>query len=177
MRERSYASEPGSRIALKLDAEKETVDGQDKNDMNADDDDDDDTIECDVGVRTSTFSEPLDFGRRSQTLLDAQTPPATPPVVSVQQKKNPKLLLLAHSKKQKTKNQTSNKCFFTNIVFKSPVKCAANNNYNNKLAHTPLYILYILYIYCIIQYLNVYMLDYIEQYIYLGFILLLSCRC
>lgn len=107
MRERSYASEPGSRIALKLDAEKETVDGQDKNDMNADDDDDDDTIECDVGVRTSTFSEPLDFGRRSQTLLDAQTPPATPPVVSVQQKKNPKLLLLAHSKKQKTKPATS----------------------------------------------------------------------
>lgn len=174
MRERSYASEPGSRIALKLDAEKETVDGQDKNDMNADDDDDDDTIECDVGVRTSTFSEPLDFGRRSQTLLDAQTPPATPPVVSVQQKKNPKLLLLAHSKKQKTKPATS--VFFTNIVFISPVKCAANNN-NNKLAHTPLYILYILYIYCIIQYLNVYMLDYIEQYIYLGFILLLSCRC
>lgn len=175
MRERSYASEPGSRIALKLDAEKETVDGQDKNDMNADDDDDDDTIECDVGVRTSTFSEPLDFGRRSQTLLDAQTPPATPPVVSVQQTKNPKILLLAHSKKQKTKPATS--VFFTNIVFISPVKCAANNNYNKKLAHTPLYIQYILYIYCIIQYLNVYMLDYIEQYIYLGFILLLSCRC
>lgn len=107
MRERSYASEPGSRIALKLDAEKETVDGQDKNDINADDDDDDDTIECDVGVRTSTFSEPLDFGRRSQTLLDAQTPPATPPVVSVQQTKNPKILLLAHSKKQKTKPATS----------------------------------------------------------------------
>lgn len=105
MRERSYASEPGSRIALKLDAEKETVDGQDKNDMmNADDDDDDDTIECDVGVRTSTFSEPLDFGRRSQTLLDAQTPPATPPVVSVQQKKIQKYFYWRTQTKQK-KNQ------------------------------------------------------------------------
>lgn len=173
MRERSYASEPGSRIALKLDAEKETIDGQDKTDMNADDDDDDDTIECDVGVRTSTFSEPLDFGRRSQTLLDAQTPPATPPVVSVQQIKKPKILLLAHSKK--TKNQKQ-QVFFYKYRFISPVKCAANNN-NNKLAHTPLYILYILYIYCIIQYLNVYMLYYIEIYIYLGFILLFSYRC
>lgn len=122
MRERSYASEPGSRIALKLDAEKETVDGQDKNDMmNADDDDDDDTIECDVGVRTSTFSEPLDFGRRSQTLLDAQTPPASPPVVSVQQKKIQQILLLAHSNKtkKKPKNQKTKKqqVFFLQISF------------------------------------------------------------
>lgn len=112
MRERSYASEPGSRIALKLDAEKETIDGQDKTDMNADDDDDDDTIECDVGVRTSTFSEPLDFGRRSQTLLDAQTPPATPPVVSVQQMKKPKIFLLAHSKKKKTKTKKHQVFFY-----------------------------------------------------------------
>lgn len=117
MRERSYASEPGSRIALKLDAEKETVDGQDKNDMNADDDDDDDTIECDVGVRTSTFSEPLDFGRRSQTLLDAQTPPATPPVVSVQQMKNPKILLLAHSKKTKNTKSNQQQVFFYKYRF------------------------------------------------------------
>lgn len=120
MRERSYASEPGSRIALKLDAEKETVDGQDKNDMmNADDDDDDDTIECDVGVRTSTFSEPLDFGRRSQTLLDAQTPPASPPVVSVQQKKIQKYIYWRTQTKQKTKTKKpkSNKCFFLQISF------------------------------------------------------------
>lgn len=134
MRERSYASEPGSRIALKLDAEKETAVGQD-NDMNADDDDDDDTIECDVGIRTSTFSEPLDFGRRSQTLLDAQTPPATPPVVSVQLKKTLKYF---YWRTQKNKKQKATSVFFTNIVFISPVKCAANNN-NNKLAHTPLY--------------------------------------
>lgn len=146
MRERSYASEPGSRIALKLDAEKETVDGQDKNDMmNADDDDDDDTIECDVGVRTSTFSEPLDFGRRSQTLLDAQTPPATPPVVSVQQKKIQKYLYW-RTQTKKPKNQKATSVFFTNIVFISPVKCAATSK-NNKLAHTPLYISYIYYIY------------------------------
>ncbi|KAH8409601.1 hypothetical protein KR222_010130 [Zaprionus bogoriensis] len=88
MRERSYASEPGSRIALKLDAEKEPLDGQDVARTHAlegdEDDDDDDTIECDVGVRTSTLSEPLDFGRRSQTLLDTQSPPPspTPPVKS-----------------------------------------------------------------------------------------------
>ncbi|KAH8352510.1 hypothetical protein KR084_004589 [Drosophila pseudotakahashii] len=67
MRERSYASEPGSRIALKLDDEKEKV-GNDLG-LATDDDEDDDTIECDLGMRTSTLSEPLDFGRRSQTLL------------------------------------------------------------------------------------------------------------
>lgn len=113
MRERSYASEPGSRIALKLDAEKETAVGQD-NDMNADDDDDDDTIECDVGIRTSTFSEPLDFGRRSQTLLDAQTPPATPPVVSVQLKKTLKYNYWRTLKKNKNKKQ---QVFFLQISF------------------------------------------------------------
>ncbi|KAH8271869.1 hypothetical protein KR044_008417 [Drosophila immigrans] len=75
MRERSYASEPGSRIALKLDAEKE-INELDELDQDRDpDDDDDDTIECDVGIRTSTLSEPLDFGRRSQTLLETQSPP------------------------------------------------------------------------------------------------------
>ncbi|EDW25357.1 GL26552 [Drosophila persimilis] len=73
MRERSYASEPGSRIALKLD------DDQDKapaHDLGLTDgaDDDDDTIECDLGMRTSTLSEPLDFGRRSQTLLEDGLP-------------------------------------------------------------------------------------------------------
>jgi len=68
MRERSYASEPGSRIALKLDDEKEKV-GHDLG-LTTDDDEDDDTIECDLGMRTSTLSEPLDFGRRSQTLLE-----------------------------------------------------------------------------------------------------------
>ncbi|KAH8376905.1 hypothetical protein KR093_002071 [Drosophila rubida] len=74
MRERSYASEPGSRIALKLDAEKE-LNELDELNQDRDDDDDDDTIECDVGIRTSTLSEPLDFGRRSQTLLETQSPP------------------------------------------------------------------------------------------------------
>lgn len=81
MHERSYASEPGSRIALKLDAEKQIherdeLDDDRERDRDADDDDDDDdTIECDIGIRTSTFSEPLDFGRRSQTLLETQSPP------------------------------------------------------------------------------------------------------
>lgn len=144
MRERSYASEPGSRIALKLDAEKETIDGQDKTDMNADDDDDDDTIECDVGVRTSTFSEPLDFGRRSQTLLDAQTPPATPPVVSVQQMKKPKILLLAHSKKkQKTKKQ---QVFFYKyrLYITSYMRCKQQQQQVG--AHTSIYLIYTLYL-------------------------------
>ncbi|XP_070853798.1 piezo-type mechanosensitive ion channel component isoform X22 [Drosophila suzukii] len=71
MRERSYASEPGSRIALKLDDEKEKV-GHDLG-LTTDDDEDDDTIECDLGMRTSTLSEPLDFGRRSQTLLEVKS--------------------------------------------------------------------------------------------------------
>lgn len=105
MRERSYASEPGSRIALKdmaaysLDERDELVAGVDHvaddvaDNNRVDADDDDDTIECDVGVRTSTLSEPVDFGRRSQTLLDTQTPPPVQAVVSVQQAK----------KKQKTK--------------------------------------------------------------------------
>ncbi|ALC38217.1 Piezo [Drosophila busckii] len=73
MRERSYASEPGSRFALKLDADKDAKDVELQHahaSIDADHDDDDDTIECDIGVRTSTYSEPLDFGRRSQTLLD-----------------------------------------------------------------------------------------------------------
>ncbi|KAH8249680.1 hypothetical protein KR032_011383 [Drosophila birchii] len=73
MRERSYASEPGSRIALKLDDEKEK-----KISDNDDDDEDDDTIECDLGMRTSTLSEPLDFGRRSQTLLEVKSKDAPP---------------------------------------------------------------------------------------------------
>ncbi|XP_070139496.1 piezo-type mechanosensitive ion channel component isoform X6 [Drosophila kikkawai] len=73
MRERSYASEPGSRIALKLDDEKEK-----KVSENDDDDEDDDTIECDLGMRTSTLSEPLDFGRRSQTLLEVKSKDAPP---------------------------------------------------------------------------------------------------
>nr|NP_001260228.1 piezo, isoform M [Drosophila melanogaster]AGB92764.1 piezo, isoform M [Drosophila melanogaster] len=68
MRERSYASEPGSRILLKLDDEKEKI-GPDLG-LASDHDEDDDTIECDLGMRTSTLSEPLDFGRRSQTLLE-----------------------------------------------------------------------------------------------------------
>ncbi|XP_034101596.1 piezo-type mechanosensitive ion channel component isoform X11 [Drosophila albomicans] len=74
MRERSYASEPGSRIQLKLDAEKE-INELDELDQDRDDrdDDDDDTIECDIGIRTSTLSEPLDFGRRSQTLLEIKS--------------------------------------------------------------------------------------------------------
>ncbi|KAH8281950.1 hypothetical protein KR054_004227 [Drosophila jambulina] len=73
MRERSYASEPGSRIALMLDDEKEK-----KVSDNDDDDEDDDTIECDLGMRTSTLSEPLDFGRRSQTLLEVKSKDAPP---------------------------------------------------------------------------------------------------
>ncbi|KAH8250676.1 hypothetical protein KR038_002132 [Drosophila bunnanda] len=73
MRERSYASEPGSRIALKLDDEKEK-----KVSDNDDDDEDDDTIECDLGMRTSTLSEPLDFGRRSQSLLEVKSKDAPP---------------------------------------------------------------------------------------------------
>ncbi|XP_060666632.1 uncharacterized protein LOC132798695 [Drosophila nasuta] len=100
MRERSYASEPGSRIQLKLDAEKE-INELDELDQDRDDrdDDDDDTIECDIGIRTSTLSEPLDFGRRSQTLLEIQSPPPEQfpcpdpdpdPVVSVQQTQNKK---------------------------------------------------------------------------------------
>ncbi|XP_052853108.1 piezo-type mechanosensitive ion channel component isoform X14 [Drosophila gunungcola] len=73
MRERSYASEPGSRIALKLDDEKEKV-GHDLGlATTSDDDEDDDTIECDLGMRTSTLSEPLDFGRRSQSLLEVKS--------------------------------------------------------------------------------------------------------
>lgn len=68
MRERSYASEPGSRILLKLDDEKEKI-GPDLG-LASDHDEDDDTIECDLGMRTSTLSEPIDFGRRSQTLLE-----------------------------------------------------------------------------------------------------------
>ncbi|EDW88462.2 uncharacterized protein Dyak_GE18740, isoform E [Drosophila yakuba] len=71
MRERSYASEPGSRIILKLDDEKEKI-GPDLG-LTSDDDEDDDTIECDLGMRTSTLSEPLDFGRRSQTLLEVKS--------------------------------------------------------------------------------------------------------
>ncbi|EDV59308.2 uncharacterized protein Dere_GG10519, isoform D [Drosophila erecta] len=71
MRERSYASEPGSRIVLKLDDEKEKI-GPDLG-LTSDDDEDDDTIECDLGMRTSTLSEPLDFGRRSQTLLEVKS--------------------------------------------------------------------------------------------------------
>lgn len=70
MRERSYASEPGSRIALKLDDEKEKKVSHELGLTTDDEDEDDDTIECDVGIRTSTLSEPLDFGRRSQTLLE-----------------------------------------------------------------------------------------------------------
>ncbi|EDW75577.2 uncharacterized protein Dwil_GK23932 [Drosophila willistoni] len=65
MRERSYASEPGSRIALKLDDDKD-----DDDDQHPSDDDDDNTLECDVGIRTSTLSEPVDFGRRSLPLLE-----------------------------------------------------------------------------------------------------------
>ncbi|XP_017132304.1 piezo-type mechanosensitive ion channel component isoform X9 [Drosophila elegans] len=74
MRERSYASEPGSRIALKLDDEKEKV-GHDLGLATTSDvdEDDDDTIECDLGMRTSTLSEPLDFGRRSQSLLEVKS--------------------------------------------------------------------------------------------------------
>ncbi|EDW52086.1 GM16808 [Drosophila sechellia] len=72
MRERSYASEPGSRILLKLDDEKEKI-GPDL-DLASDNHEDDDTIECDLGMRTSTLSEPLDFGRRSQTLLEVLLP-------------------------------------------------------------------------------------------------------
>lgn len=68
MRERSYASEPGSRILLKLDDEKEKI--VPDLGLASDHDEDDDTIECDLGMRTSTLSEPLDFGRRSQTLLE-----------------------------------------------------------------------------------------------------------
>lgn len=68
MRERSYASEPGSRIALKLEDEKAKVSHE--LGLTTDDEEDDDTIECDLGIRTSTLSEPLDFGRRSQTLLE-----------------------------------------------------------------------------------------------------------
>nr|NP_001162907.1 piezo, isoform G [Drosophila melanogaster]ACZ94198.1 piezo, isoform G [Drosophila melanogaster] len=71
MRERSYASEPGSRILLKLDDEKEKI-GPDLG-LASDHDEDDDTIECDLGMRTSTLSEPLDFGRRSQTLLEVKS--------------------------------------------------------------------------------------------------------
>lgn len=96
MRERSYASEPGSRIALKdiaansLD-ERDELTAERAGGAAGEDEDahDDDTIECDVGIRTSTLSEPADFGRRSQMLLDAQTPPPSPhgaeAVVSVQQ--------------------------------------------------------------------------------------------
>ncbi|KAH8413427.1 hypothetical protein KR009_010997 [Drosophila setifemur] len=70
MRERSYASEPGSRIALKLDDDKDKI----SHELGlTDDEEDDDTIECDVGIRTSTLSEPLDFGRRSQTLLEVKS--------------------------------------------------------------------------------------------------------
>ncbi|KMY88959.1 uncharacterized protein Dsimw501_GD23510, isoform K [Drosophila simulans] len=76
MRERSYASEPGSRILLKLDDEKEKI-GPDLG-LTSDHDEDDDTIECDLGMRTSTLSEPLDFGRRSQTLLEVKSKDAPP---------------------------------------------------------------------------------------------------
>ncbi|XP_044316387.1 piezo-type mechanosensitive ion channel component isoform X12 [Drosophila rhopaloa] len=76
MRERSYASEPGSRIALKLDDEKEKV--AHELGLTTDDEEDDDTIECDLGMRTSTLSEPLDFGRRSQTLLEVKSKDAPP---------------------------------------------------------------------------------------------------
>ncbi|KAH8298058.1 hypothetical protein KR018_005770 [Drosophila ironensis] len=71
MRERSYASEPGSRIALKLDDDKEKASHE--LGLATDDEEDDDTIECDLGMRTSTLSEPLDFGRRSQTLLEVKS--------------------------------------------------------------------------------------------------------
>ncbi|XP_033249421.1 piezo-type mechanosensitive ion channel component isoform X24 [Drosophila miranda] len=73
MRERSYASEPGSRIALKLDDDQDKAPAHDLG-LTDDADDDDDTIECDLGMRTSTLSEPLDFGRRSQTLLEDGLP-------------------------------------------------------------------------------------------------------
>lgn len=150
MRERSYASEPGSRIALKLDAEKETVDGQDKNDMmNADDDDDDDTIECDVGVRTSTFSEPLDFGRRSQTLLDAQTPPASPPVVSVQQKKIQKYFYWRTQTKKKNQKTKKQKVFFLQISFLyhqlNALQTARTTSWRTHLYIFSIYTIYLLY--------------------------------
>lgn len=54
MRERSYASEPGSRILLKLDDEKEKI--VPDLGLASDHDEDDDTIECDLGMRTSTLS-------------------------------------------------------------------------------------------------------------------------
>ncbi|KAH8241415.1 hypothetical protein KR026_000318 [Drosophila bipectinata] len=77
MRERSYASEPGSRIALKLEDEKAKVSHE--LGLTTDDEEDDDTIECDLGIRTSTLSEPLDFGRRSQTLLEVKSKDAPGP--------------------------------------------------------------------------------------------------
>jgi len=158
MRERSYASEPGSRIALKLDAEKEINELDELDDRDAIDVDDDDTIECDIGIRTSTFSEPLDFGRRSQTLLETQSPPPCPihvldPVVSVQLQQNWQNSLIGAPKNQSVS------------LIISPVKCAANNNYNNQLAHTLnllLYILLIVYKYLITQFYFVLRID-VEQ--------------